>query len=436
MNFLGYKITKEEPKTASKFYSLEPPRIELPEIKEDKNREWVLYGKKNLYPRELLKLTETSALHSAIVSSKATMMAGKSILINDMPQQDYYKTVGINDAARLKAQLRQFENIRHKLAVDYQHFGAYAYEMIFSMDFTRIIKVNHVNVSDIRSGKYEDGVIKNYWWSRDWADEKKYPPQKIAAYDPTNKTDYRQLVYRCAYSPDQEYYGKPTYQSALCWIKLDSEIGLFHLSNVENGMFPGLHFKFYKKPQNKEEEQTIMRQLDQHFKGPWKANKKFVSFSDGKDLALDISPITQPDLDKQFIQIGETVVQQIISAHKVTSPMLLGIATPGKLGYSNELENAQKIFESQVIAPQRNMEEMDFQEILEYNGFSETITLEPFNPLLGDAKIDTTNKTLAALNTLSPLVANKVLESLSQTEIRKLIDLGPSTEPPQQTIIV
>jgi hypothetical protein len=384
MKLFGWKLSKDkgpEKHSGLRTFGYEPARIELPEIIEERSLDWVKYGKNNCYPRELIKLTETCSLHNAIVDSKAIMMAGKSIKINGMTIDEYIATVDLNEGAKQRFQLAQFEAIRHKLSLDYQHFGAYAYELVFSMDFSRIVEVNHVNVADIRSGKYVNGRVRNYWYSRNWKDTKKYPPESIVAYDPKDQMNYRQLVYRYKYTPNNEYYGKPTYQSGLCWIKLDSETGLFHLSNMENGFYPGMHISFFKTFENQEEEQQLIRQLNQQFKGASKAGNKIVTFSDGKENAVEMKPIQNTDLDKQFILIGETAIQQILSAHKVTSPMLMGIATPGKLGYANELENSQKIFEAQVIAPERNMLQADLAFIYRYNGFSQKLELEQFNPL-------------------------------------------------------
>jgi hypothetical protein len=125
----------------------------------------------------------------------------------------------------------------------------------------------------------------------------------------------------------------------------------------------------------------ILNLQKQQFKGADKAGKVITTFSDGKELAPEITPIQVSDLDKQFILIGESCVQQIISAHRVTSPMILGIATSGKLGYSNELEVSFKIFDKAVIAPDRLMLEKDFNIIMAYNGFNERIDLTTFNVL-------------------------------------------------------
>lgn len=386
MKVFGYEFGKVKEKEAFKAGDsadiMALKRVELPKICELKNKDWVLFGENNNYPKELLALCSTSALHNAIVKSKSRMMAGSDIAIKGVEDsKEYIKTLELHKAVQLASQIDQFDQIREPLSVDFQTMGAYAFEVIYNFDFSRILEMNHVEVQNIRSGKYVNGKIENYYYSDDW-NKGTVKPITIAAFDPKNKKDHRQLIYRYEYSTGQSYYGKPSYQSALSWIKLDSEIGLFHLSNIENGFFPSIHMSYYKKPASKEEQNTILAMQKQQFKGADNAGKVITTFSDGKELAPEIKPIQVSDLDKQFIIIGETAVQQIISAHRVTSPMLLGVATPGKLGYSNELEPAMKIFENTVIAPERLLLQNDFNKIMQINAFSERIELKSFNPLL------------------------------------------------------
>lgn len=380
-----FKFWKDKPKQADGFHFASAERIELPKIQEVKSKDYVSYGANNLYPKELMELTSTCAIHNAIVKTKSTMMAGSSITIDGTQTQEesdqYINSLPITDRVKYSAIINQFTAIKPKLSTDYQTFGAYAMEYVYSLDFTRIIQVNHIPVYGVRSGKMVNGKVEEYYYSRDWSNLKENPMVTFSAYTETNNKSHRQLLYRYDYSVNQEYYGKPSYQSALAWIKLDSEIGLFQLSNIENGMFPGLHMKFYKKPANKEEEALVANSLMKSYGTAKKAGKTFITFSDGKENAPEIEPIPVTDLDKQFIQMSEQAVQQILSAHRVTSPMLLGIATAGKLGYSNELENSIKIFESTVIEPDREMLEQDFNNILKYNGIKETIKLNRFNPI-------------------------------------------------------
>lgn len=409
-------LTEIDTTSVSKFN-----RVELPVLKEEKSKEWVGYGLNNLYPNELMSLTETSAIHNAIIKTKSTLQAGDSIIIEGTGtvegSEEYIKNLKLNDSIKLGAQIRQFDKVRHKLSFDFQTFGAYAFEIIYSLDFTRILEINHVNVSNIRSGKYNDkGEVDFYYYSRNWKDNK-IVPEKIKSFNPADKTHGRQLVYRYDYSPRQDYYGVPSYQSALSWIKLDSEIGLFHLSNIENGFFPSLHMAYYKKPASNEEKQMILNLQKQQFKGADKAGKVITTFSDGKDLAPEITPIQVSDLDKQFILIGESCVQQIISAHRVTSPMLLGVATSGKLGYSNELDNAFKIFENTVIAPDRLMLEQDFNKIIGYNGFNERIELNEFNPL---QSIGTKDALITSIGIGGTQALQGIIESQTLTYNQKL----------------
>ena len=80
-----------------------------------------------------------------------------------------------------------------------------------------------------------------------------------------------------------------------------------------------------------------------------------------------------------------------------------------------------------VIKPIQELLIDAFDRILAYNGISLDLKFEGLNPL--DAEGDLTNtegsKVIEGINSLSPLVANKVLESMTPNEIRALVGLSP-----------
>ena len=49
----------------------------MPEFKEVKNKEYILYGDNNLYPDYLLELFTRCSKHNAIVTGKAQMIKGR-----------------------------------------------------------------------------------------------------------------------------------------------------------------------------------------------------------------------------------------------------------------------------------------------------------------------------------------------------------------------
>lgn len=367
-------------------------RVELPEIREDRSKEYVLYGKDNLYPNELMKLLDSSAIHGAIVQAKAMMVAGAGLVLNKLDVEASKKLLDEmepNQAVRIRKLLENpnstetLHELVYKIALDWQIFGAISLEITWSRDFSEIARVKHIPVMRVRSGKMCEGDVEEYFYSRDWykVRQRGFEPVKLPAFSRSNKEEAVQLLYVRNERPDLDYYGSPMYNAAIGWIKVDSQMALFHANNITNGFSPSFVAKFYNPPPTPEAQQFIVSNLKKQFAGAENAGKAIVLFSDGKENAPDIDPIAVANLDKQFLALGEQVVQQIISGHRVTSPMLLGIALPGKLGYNNELENSYKIFQSTVITPDQLVIEKVLNKILRINGVMDSISIAKFNPL-------------------------------------------------------
>lgn len=358
-------------------------RPEVPVIKESSNREWVTFGEANDYPQRLMAYTDTSAIHNAIVTQKALMVAGAGISVDGVPVRDMDWT------AENQAVLNMLGNggddlheVLSKVAMDYELFGAYALEVVWSLDFTRIVRVKHVDVSKLRSGKFnEDGAVDTYWYSRDWSNVRTHVPVPLQSYWAQHaEKAYNQIIYKRNAKPGFDYYGMPSYSGALSWIQIDTQLSKFHLSNIENGFNPSMSVKFYQKPGSNEEQQDIYRSIKRQFSGVGNTGKAMIFFSDGKELSPDIEPINVQNLDKQYISLAEQAVSQILSGHRVTSPELMGIAVPGKLGNS-DLPTAYAIFNKTVIGPDRLAIEKSINEIARVNGIKAELTLTEFNPL-------------------------------------------------------
>ena len=95
-----------------------------------------------------------------------------------------------------------------------------------------------------------------------------------------------------------------------------------------------------------------------------------------KDQQPDITPIPQNGADGYYTSVNEMVVQKILTAHKITSPMLLGIKTSGQLGGRTELIDAYTHFLTTVIQPLQQ-EILDvFTYLFNTNGVDITLGVE------------------------------------------------------------
>lgn len=371
--------------THEQFASVDYTIPSIPKLIEKRNDAWINYGEDNLYPLMINDLRAGSGIHNSIVKTKSKMTAGDGLLINGA------KTVVESDSklasldSRAQAEFKVFNkgmyDLLYKCADDLQEQGAFCFEVMWNADHTRVVSKKYVDVKDIRAGKLVKGKVESYWYSRDWQNYRKeqFKPREIKAFNPNDKSSLNQLVFEKFGNND--YYGDIPYKGGLNWIQIDMKMALYHLSNIDNGMNPGLHFKFFKKPKSEYEKQAIIDDLKKAYKGSLKVGAPFFTFSDGRDEAMEIQAIEASQLDKQLVNLAELCDKKILTAHQLTSPMLAGLTTSGQLSGANELETGFRIFDKMTIESDRNFLIQPFNEILSINKVPIELVIAPFNPL-------------------------------------------------------
>lgn len=357
------------------FETINMRNIEIPQPKEQKGYEWVLYGQHNQFPLDLLEYRNSSSLHDSIIESKTNLIAGNGFLFDTTRELSNQFLI---DNWKLVPFWRKLDKIFWLVTRDQQTFGYSCFEVIYSMDRTRIADMNWIDASRIACGKRDEyGQVNSYFYSENWSNIKQYPPREIQAYDP-NGDAVRQLVFIKLEDNNMDYYSLPTYFSALRWIKADGLMAEYNLAAINNGFSPSIVFKFYKKPSPEERRMNSEAIKAQHG-GAKNAGKAIILYSDGKDLAPDIDTLDATNIDARLLQVADQIVQQIITAHRA-HPQLLGIQTPGKLGYSSELLQSWEIFDAMVIKPERKLILDAFKQVLVYNGVAR-VEIEPIVPI-------------------------------------------------------
>jgi hypothetical protein len=353
-----------------------------PVITESKNKEWVNFGEDNNYPDMLIDLFNQCSINQSIITQKSKMINGGGYTYNDN-NLDASQKVELQKMLNFIDNENSIEVFINLLSGDWELFGAMAIEVIWSRDFSRITSYKRVKPSYIRSGKKEDGKVSKYYYSQNWMSVRNNPPTEIAAFDPNDNTNYNQLIYLKKYSPSTEYYGLPGYASAMNYIQADVQIAQYHNNNIANGFAPGLMINFTKKPGSQEERDIIVSELKKNYQGARNAGRPLVFFSDGAENRTIIEQVGASDLDKQFEVVHRQIIEQICSAHRLTSTELMGIAIPGRLGNSN-LEIAYNIFENTVIKPERDYLSKVINDLFRYNGLFINFELLPLNILISN----------------------------------------------------
>ena len=356
----------QEPKKTQEpniiFVSLE--QTELPKFREDGRKSWVSYGQNNDFPDLLLELSRRSALHGAILSSKANDAVGDGVSRKDRTAEE---------VAFLNAPNPEYDidELVLRCAWDLALFGGFVLNPIMSNDGRKVAELWHADWSRFRSGiKDEDGRVSQLWYSKDWkrVNDKKYAPVQYDAW----KMERRKGSYvrqHCLYTAGVEYYPLPSYTAALATIETDAEIANFALASIRNGMAPSILINFPNGLPSPEEERAIEKKVRQKYQGSDNAGKFILTFSEGADKAPTVTTIAASDLDKQFIQLKDTVMQGILSGHGVVSPLLVGIPSPVGLGGTSIVKEAWQLYESRVVLPLRKKVERAISEVMRFNGW-------------------------------------------------------------------
>jgi hypothetical protein len=381
-----------------------------PIVREAMGKKWIEYGTEdwsNLYPQFLIDLYYNSSTHAAIVNATSDMIAGESFIVEDSENLDAYVRLkkflsGANSSETM-------HEVFKKCAFDFKLQGAYALNVIWSKDKTRIAEVHHIPVERIRIGiPNELGQIDTYFVSADWSNIRKNPPLPVPAFNMNNRADASQIIYDGLYSPSMHLYKTPDYVSGCNWAMIDQKVAEFHLSNIQNGFSGSYFISFANGVPSQEERLQIERSLAKKFTGA-KASGKFVlTFSDDKNRTPEITPIAVSNADKQYLALQELLVQNILTAHRVTSPMLMGIRSDSGLGNNaQEMTEAYEIYANAVVKPFQEHLLNCFKKILDINDINLPISIQQFKPIT------------------SKFTVEDMKEVMTQDEIREELGLAP-----------
>ena len=360
--------------------------------------DWIGYGDgeyKNNYPQYLIDLYNNSATNSAIINATASMIAGEDFIVEDSDNLEQY--VALKKFLAAVNGTESAHELFVKLSFDLKLQGAYAINVIWSKDKTKIAELHHVPVEQVRIGvPNEDGKVPCYYLSTDWTQyrKKEYAPKHIAPFNMMDRSEGSQLLYSGLYSPAMELYHTPDYVASTNWIQIDNLTSDFHLNNITNGFSGSYFINFANGVPTREERVQIERQIAKKFTGSNNAGKFVLTFSDDANSKPEIIPIQVSDADKQYTVLNELCVQNIMIGHRVTSPMLLGVKTEGQLGGRNELLQAYELYMNSVVKPFQNQLLKTFKKLLAINGVTIPLSIKDVKPLNSMFDADTLKEVL------------------------------------------
>tara|TARA_R110000824_G_scaffold34524_2_gene109369 strand:- start:288 stop:2267 length:1980 start_codon:yes stop_codon:yes gene_type:complete len=327
-----------------------------PQVTEVRGKDYISYGTEdwaNLYPQFLIDLYYNSSTQAAIINATAEMIAGEDIVIDDEDERNLDAIVKLKKFFAEANGNETLHEVIKKISFDFKLQGAFALNIVWSQDRTQIAEIYHIGVDKIRAEKpNEMGKVEGYYVSSDWANTRTNKPYRVPAFNTHDRTSPNQILYSGLYSPNMNAYYTPDYVAANNWALVDQRVAEFHLNNISNGFSGSFMISFANGVPTQEERYQIEQSLSAKFTGAENAGKFILTFSDDKTRTPEITPITPSDLDKQYLALQELLVQNILTGHRVTSPMLMGIKNESGLGSNvDELNSSANFYLNTVVKP-------------------------------------------------------------------------------------
>ena len=323
----------------------------LPKFKENKNKGIVTYGEKNDFPDTLLEFYNRSPKHGAIVRQKARFVAGEETLVDGNPS-----AVKVIEYVNPYEGIQEFKN---KLALDYELFNGFAYEVHYNK-VGQISALYHVDFSNVRTLDHEI-----YMYAEDWKKAKHEDMKHYAPFNPNKAQPMEvQLFYFREYAPALGVYPLPPYQHCLQYIEIDVEIANFHNNNIRNGFANGTLVQLFKGQPTEEIAYNFERKFKQKTTGTDNAGGVLIQFNEMNEKEATISHLQPSEMDKQFLQLNDTVQNEIFVGHNFPK-ILLGYATEGALGQRNEMIQAYEMLHKSYINRRQSKIETCLENTLE-----------------------------------------------------------------------
>ncbi len=344
-----------------------------PEIKEVSGKEYIEYGADNNYFQYLIDRYNGSPTNNAAINGISQAIYGKGLNATNSSAKP-------NEYAQMVSLFKK--DVVRKLCYDLKLMGQCAVQIIYSKDRKTIAQIEHIPVETLRAEKCNDeGEVPAYYYFKDWANIKRSDiPLRIPAFGMSRENI--EIYYIQPYKAGFYYYSPVDYQGGLQYAELEEEVSNYHLNNILNGLAPSMLINFNNGTPNQQERQLIEKKIAQKFSGTSNAGKFILAFNDNKESQAEITPVQLSDAHNQYQFLSEESTKKIMVAHRIVSPMLLGIKDQSGLGNNaDEIKTASLLMDNTVIRPFQELLIDSFDDILAYNDISLNLYFTTLQPL-------------------------------------------------------
>lgn len=325
---------------------------------------YIKWGNDNNFSQFLIDLIQSSPLQNSILESLYHKLCGASI---DVP-------ANIQNPSLLES----WQEFVCKIFKDYTYFEAFAIQCVLNLD-GKTFSFYHQPVSEVRLEQVEGNKIQNAFICTDWSKSRPSKVEKIKMFgSETPVKGEKYLMYFKPYSPQEYYYHTPSYFSAANWISADARLSRYYNNFVASNLNSNKIIT-YPTEVPEDEKVEIYENLRRNFGGEQNAGSFILLFGEG-ETKPEISNLDSPDADL-YNNLTDTVAKYIISANRLTSPILAGISTSsGFSSKSEEIISADVTYRLSVVQPMRSFILSKINGLLKLNNYNiDVISVKDYN---------------------------------------------------------
>jgi len=388
-----------------------------PPLMEDKSRDWVMNGKLNQYYNYIIDRNNGSPTNASINESYTTLIYGKGLRTSS-------GSLGAEGWGRLQTILRPRE--LRKMVRDFQVFGEFSFEIIESKggDLHSLTHVpKEMLIPAIANEKNE---IEKYWFSRNWQKytDIDYTPISFPAFGAQKGNS---MFVARPYTVGNEYFGSPDYSSGLVYAEIEEELSNMYISSIKNGLSAGYIINIPNGTNyTPEEKEEFERQVKKKLTSSSNASNFIISFND-QEVAIDVTPFpVNSSVHKQWDTLTEQAKTQLMTAHRVISPSLVGLSSAsGFSSVADEMDMSERQTIKRVIKPKQDFVIESLEEVLVHYG----INLDLYFAPLTEEKIEVKEET-------AELSSHVCMSDGAPTELAdSLIELGETLDASEWTML-
>lgn len=351
-----------------------------PTLVENKSRNWVMNGVRNEFYQTIIDRYNGSPTNAAVINSYVDLIYGRGLSSKNQVRN-------AADWVKLKTILKPKE--LRKIISDFELFGEFSFQVTESKG-KELSSITHIPKQRvIPSIENEDEEIETYWYSKDWAkfQQPKNAPEEFEAF---NGQKQSQCIYvGKPYKAGKNYFADPDYLAGLPYAEMEEEIANLYVNTIKNGLSAGYIINVPNglswSPETRDGfENAIKAKLT----GSPNGGTFVLSFNGGEEATtVEAIPINA-QVHKQWEYLTQEARQQVLTAHRVTSPMLFGIKDATGFGNNaDELDTAEAQLMKRVVAPKQNFILDALEEVLDVYGINLSLEFLPLTEVVEVAEV-------------------------------------------------